>query len=125
MYRFLKTYWAAIVIAIGICYLSITTGESLPRLPMFPNADKLVHFLMYAALSAALTWGMRRSGKTVVFTALGAIAIASAYGGLLELIQPYFPPRTCDLLDFIADAAGAGFSFILTDTIWKTSCSAE
>lgn len=122
--RFFRTYWATVLIAAAILYLSITTGEGLPRLPLFPNADKLVHFLMYAALAAAATWEMRKDGKNLLFTALGAVVLASAYGGALELIQPYFPPRTCDLLDFIADAAGAGFSFIITDTVWKwTHCS--
>lgn len=107
------------LIAAAIFYLSVTTGESLPKLPAFPNADKLVHFLMYATLAAVIAWEMRKSGKALIPTALCAILIASAYGGMLELIQPYFPPRSCDLLDFIADAAGAGFGYTLTEIAWK------
>lgn len=78
---------------------------------------------MYAALACVLTCDMQRAGKALLLTAIIAVAGASAYGGLLELIQPYFPPRTCDLLDFIADAAGACFGFILTDILWKLTHS--
>ena len=126
MIRFFRTYWGTVAVMLVIAYLSLTTGESLPKLPLFPNADKLVHFLMYAALSAELAFEMRRSGKTLLPTALCAVVIAALYGGLLELIQPYFPPRSCDVLDFAADCFGACFGFILTDILWKlTHCSTK
>lgn len=108
---------------IAILYLSLTTGEGLPRLPLFPNADKLVHFVMYACLAGVMTCDMRRAGKALLLTGLAAVIGATAYGGLLELIQPYFPPRTCDLLDFIADAAGAAFGFIIADILWQLTHS--
>lgn len=119
MKRLFRTYWPTIGVGIAILYLSITTGESLPKIPLFANADKAVHFIMYATLCATISWSMRERGKTLLATAFCAILIASALGGLLELIQPYFPPRTCDVMDFIADAAGAGIGFIFTDILWQ------
>ena len=60
----------------------------------------------------------RKSGKKLLLTAFTAVVISSAYGGVLELVQPFFPPRTCDLLDFIADTAGAIVGFVITDIAW-------
>lgn len=126
MKRLLRSYWPTVAVGFAILYLSISTGESLPKIPLFDNADKVVHFLMYAGLTFTLTWAMRERGKSLISTALWAILIASAFGGLMEIIQPYFPPRTGDILDFIADAAGAGCSFIITDILWqRINCSTK
>lgn len=121
MKRFLKTYWLSILVAAAILYLSLATGRGLaklPPVPLFENADKLMHFLMYMGLSCVITFNQRMSGKALLFTAITAVAISAAYGGVLELVQPFFPPRTCDLLDFIADAAGAIVGFVITDIVW-------
>lgn len=123
MKHFARTYGPSLALAAGIAYLSLTTGSGLQKMPTFENADKLVHFLMYACLAAALTFGLRQDKKGLLLTICTAIAAASAYGGLLELIQPYFPPRSCDLMDFIADFAGATAGSILTDIAWKTTNS--
>ncbi len=74
--------------------------------------------MMYMGLSCVITFNQRMSGKALLLTAFTAIAISVAYGGVIELVQPFFPPRTCDLLDFIADSAGAIVGFVITDIIW-------
>ena len=74
--------------------------------------------MMYMGLSCVITFNQRKSGKKLLLTAFTAVVISSAYGGVLELVQPFFPPRTCDLLDFIADAAGAIVGFVITDIAW-------
>ena len=102
----------SLLVAAAILYLSLATGRGLaklPPIPLFENADKLMHFMMYMGLSCVITF---------LLTAFTAIAISVAYGGVIELVQPFFPPRTCDLLDFIADSAGAIVGFVITDIIW-------
>ena len=121
MKRFFQTYWLSLLVAAAILYLSLATGRGLaklPPIPLFENADKLMHFMMYMCLSCVITFNQRMSGKALLLTAFTAIAISVAYGGVIELVQPFFPPRTCDLLDFIADSAGAIVGFVITDIIW-------
>ena len=121
MKRFFPTYCWSLIVATAILYLSLATGRGLtklPPMPLFENADKLMHFMMYMCLSCVITFKQRMSGKALLLTAFTAIAISVAYGGVIELVQPFFPPRTCDLLDFIADSAGAIVGFVITDIIW-------
>ena len=126
MKRFLKTYWLSILVAAAILYLSLATGRGLaklPPIPLFENADKLMHFMMYLGLSCALTYNLRTSGKALLLTAFAAVVLSATYGGVLELVQPFFPPRTCDMLDFVADAAGAIVGFVITDSVWMQTHS--
>ena len=121
MKRFFFIFWMSFLVAAAILYLSLATGRGLtklPPMPLFENADKLMHFMMYMGLSCVITFNMRKSGKSLLLTAFTAVFLSAAYGGVLELLQPFFPPRTCDLLDFIADAAGAIVGFIITDIAW-------
>jgi VanZ family protein len=70
--------------------------------------DKLEHFLAYATLAIVLghavflTLGARRA-LAAALTVLGA----SAYGVLMEILQHWFPPRTPDVWDAVANAIGA------------------
>ena len=62
------------------------------------GSDKLVHFIAFAALAFPLA-RTGRLGLVVVFIG------ASAFGGLIELIQPTFN-RSADLGDWVADTVG-------------------
>ena len=67
--------------------------------PAPDGSDKLVHFIAFAALAFPLA----RTGR------LGLVAVfigASAFGGLIELIQPTFN-RSADVGDWTADTVGA------------------
>jgi len=73
-------------------------------------------------LAAALAWEIKKPVKPAM-TAYYIIVIALPifYGGVLELVQEYFfPPRTGDWFDFLADTAGVllGY-FLLKLIIWK------
>jgi VanZ family protein len=70
--------------------------EASPPAP--EGSDKLVHFIAFAALAFPLA----RTGR------LGLLPVfigASAFGGLIELIQPTFN-RSADLNDWVADTLG-------------------
>ena len=73
--------------------------EAPPPAP--EGSDKLVHFIAFAALAFPLA----RTGR------LGLLPVfvgASAFGGLIELIQPSFN-RSADINDWIADIVGVVF----------------
>ncbi|MGR8920001.1 MAG: VanZ family protein [Gammaproteobacteria bacterium] len=78
---------------------------SLGPVPAPPPAapalsDKLVHALLYGGLAL----GFRRAYPDVSFAVLaGGLAV---YGGVVEWLQGFFPPRTPSAADFIANCTG-------------------
>ena len=73
--------------------------------PPAPNgSDKIVHFIAFAALSFPLA----RTGR---FGLIPVFVAASAFGGLIELIQPSFN-RSGDINDWIADILGAAIGIV-------------
>ncbi len=85
----------AIAIIIGALTLIPMSME-----PSAPGSDKTHHFLAFAALvlpcAALYPKGLLK----------GALA-AAAYGGLIELIQPYVG-RSGEIADLVADVSGIG-----------------
>lgn len=111
----LKHYWKSILTGCVIFYLSILRMPSLQQIPKFPLQDKLVHFIMYFTLAFFLykdyTKLKLRSKLNIV---LLVIVFPSLYGGIIELLQGnFFPPRTAEWGDFLADVLGALLAFIL------------
>lgn len=69
------------------------------------GTDKLVHLVAFAALAFPLA----RTGR------VGLIPVfvgASAFGGLIEVLQPSFG-RSADMQDWIADIVGVALGMIL------------
>lgn len=108
----LKYTWAPAIIAFIIFYLScLIPVDDTPELDFFIPADKIVHFLMYFGLAgiASFNYIYIKQGKIIILKlVLFAILIPVIYGGLIELIQAeYYPERSGDWYDFLADALGA------------------
>ncbi|MCQ2334853.1 MAG: VanZ family protein [Paludibacteraceae bacterium] len=122
------TLWAAylptLLVLATITYLSLASGNGLPHYTLaFPHADKLIHVAMYCGLGLVLAAGMQwRRLSTRRILGLG-FGLPTLFGGLIELIQPYFPPRTCELGDFIADGLGAATGVLLVYLLWTRRCS--
>jgi len=77
--------------------------------PLFPHADKVLHFMVYALLAALSArsvvadkpfWSFK---KIKVF----AILFASAYGLSDEIHQAFVAERSASFADFIADCTGS------------------
>ena len=92
--------------------LIVTTGLTVAMLwpinqppPAPDGSDKVVHLIAFAALVFPLAQ-TRRFGLNSVFIA------ASAYGGIIEVIQPFFG-RSADTQDWIADIAGVVIGIVL------------
>ena len=96
LYRYADRLSVGCFLAIG--YLSLTPLQALPEIP---GDDKLQHLIAYAVLAFFATLS-RQTSKTVAAVLLAVIA----YGGLIELIQPYVN-RYGEFNDFLAGAVGA------------------
>jgi VanZ family protein len=71
--------------------------EAAPPAP--EGRDKLVHFMAFATLAFPLA----RTGR---FGVIPVFIGASAFGAIIELIQPTFH-RSAELSDWVADTLGA------------------
>ena len=67
-------------------------------LPGPDASDKLIHIIAFAGLAFPLA----RTGR---FGLIPVFIGASLYGGIIELVQPYFW-RSADILDWISDLLG-------------------
>ena len=69
------------------------------------GSDKIVYLIAFAALAFPLA----RTGR---FGLIPVFVGASAFGGLIELIQPSFG-RSADMQDWIADIVGVALGIML------------
>lgn len=111
MTRVLKAWGPAALWAAVLFGLSEIPG--LSRGASLPLDDKVVHFLLYGVLGAALAWGRSWSQSAVPHGIL--LAAGWAYGALDEWHQSFVPGRTPDTADFLVDVAGvaAGYAVLL------------
>ncbi len=73
----------------------------MPPNPLF--SDKVEHAASYVVLGACAFLVLKRRSAAGFLLVLGA---CSAYGGVIEVVQPLVG-RTRDILDFAADVAGS------------------
>ena len=99
------------LIALLIFYLTcIVNVDSIPVPEKMFQYDKLVHFGMFFALSAAvfIDYYLKHGGKPNGYRwLLFGLVIPVIYGGLIEIAQENFFSRSGDWYDFIADAMGS------------------
>lgn len=114
MYKRIGYILVPTIISLIIFFLCcLIPVDDVPDLDFyFPiQKDKVVHFLMYFGLSGATAvnyiWG-KRGNVNVVLLIIGAFALPILYGGVIEILQyKYFPPRSGDWWDFLADVLGS------------------
>ena len=72
----------------------------------FPEADKVVHVLVYAPLGFLMVYALSRSTSSANLIFFGAF-LAFLYGLTDEIHQAFVPGRDASALDVMADGAGA------------------
>ncbi len=104
--------WAPVLGYMALIFVASSISHP-PEFPgSVPGADKYVHVLMYAGLTALFVraraggW-MRPVSMTV---AASAVLFSTAYGLTDEIHQHFVPPRQMDALDLVADAGGAALA---------------
>lgn len=102
--RFNHRYWILLTAIVLVAVTALSLWP-LDKLPPVPGSDKTHHFMAYTALMlpAAL-----RQPRYVWVLAL----VFVAYGGLIELLQPY-ANRYGEWLDFAANSGGVGIGALL------------
>src|SRR5436305_15149485 len=90
------SYWAV---------LFVLTPLPPNRVPDTGISDKVEHLLAYGLLGALIFLSLQFRRPAHGAVAWQVIAIGLAYGAIDEWSQPPFG-RTCDLKDWLADAAG-------------------
>ena len=91
-----KGLYLTLVIAFIILFLSLQPpGEEDPKLFV---SDKVLHLFAYCLL--VLPISLER-----IFSRFSVFNFALAYGGSVELIQPFWG-READIMDFFANAGG-------------------
>jgi len=98
----------ALLLLLCLYWALILTLTHIPKPPPVGPyiGDKTEHFLAYGALGGLLfltLWVWRPSMRRLPMVVLG---ICLAYGAVDEWTQPIFG-RTCDLKDWLADAAAS------------------
>jgi VanZ family protein len=98
--------WLALLYGVAIFILG-----SLPSAPPVARevSDKVQHCIGFGLLAWLWCRALHRLGPgwRLRWIALGGFAVSVALGGALELWQSLLSYRSCDVLDWAADAVGA------------------
>lgn len=120
----LFNYWKSILIGSIILFLSFAAPSTFSEIPPFEFTypDKIVHIIMYVALTMALLIDYKMNNilnsKKLNFV-LFCILFPIVYGGIIEIVQSaFFPPRTGDWFDWIADIIGVIMALIMMNA-WE------
>jgi VanZ family protein len=122
MKNMFKYHGLAFLWALFILIMCAAKFGSISGSPMFfPGFDKLVHCGLFFVLVVFGFYGFSRQQISAAMpykAVLFIIALAIAYGGIIELLQLYiFTWRSGEWDDLFADAVGAsmgGFGILLT-----------
>lgn len=110
--KVIPPYLPTLLILGTICYISLNANP-LPddtRWLLFKGADKLIHFIMYIALTGTFCFDYYRrdSHRHALPTLIWALLAAILIGGILEIMQWQMAlGREGDYIDFIANTLGA------------------
>lgn len=109
----------------AICFAAIVYLTLVPHplpdndLVLIPGMDKIVHAVMFFGLALCLAVDFRRRGLSRLNRFVAPL-LSAAVGGGIELIQIAMGlGRSGDLLDFIADTAGAFFSVLVVPMVFR------
>lgn len=94
--------WAAAVLTLGTLQLNAP--------PMTEGWDKAAHFVMYGVGGAIAAWTGRAEGGRAGLVALFIVLVT---GVADEMHQSTLATRQGDIMDWIADAVGAGFFYLV------------
>ena len=115
---FLKWLPALLIFMISF-YLS--SQPIIQKMPSFPFADKIVHFICFGGLAFWVAFGCNISGFRLKEIILPSF-IVSFYGIIDEIHQSFTPGRSSTVSDWIADTLGAilgSFAFFLLIKVLK------
>ena len=110
--RYWRHFVPSALVWAGITWLSLVKDVPIP-VGEIPLADKWGHMLAYLVFALCIAGDSYRAQLPTRAIYLWAVLLPVIYGGLIELIQPYFPPRRGEWLDWAADCIGVAIAIVL------------
>jgi len=111
--------WALVVV---MALLVVYTSVSAPGDGSLPVSDKLMHFLAYTGLTTSMllaaVWAPVRGEGRFPASPLLIVIIACLFGFGIEVVQGPLPERDAELLDALANTAGA-ITALLIWSVWR------
>jgi VanZ family protein len=109
---FEKHKYPLVYIPLIVYWLILLAATSFPseKVPTLGVGDKFKHFAAYFILAFLLNLALLVQNKYKTLkekAAPAALFISIIYGILDELHQIFIPGRSCEFLDWVADASGA------------------
>ena len=101
----LALLWGPVLLVMALIFYLSSLPD--PGGPPGGISDKTAHFLIYGALGASMMRALAGGRAAAMPAILAAIVLTTLYGVSDEIHQYFVPPRTPDILDVAADAAGA------------------
>jgi VanZ family protein len=115
----------AILYVLAIFYAgSVAQGPNFDV--RFAAQDKLLHFVAFFGMQLTMFRAVRwkRAEIGTARPALLAFLVSSGMGALLELWQATLPHRSPELLDWLADTAGAGAAALVLRAVYGRTAPA-
>lgn len=115
-------YYLATALYCAIIFWLSSRPVGIPSIYLFSGWDKVAHAVVYGGLATIVSVGLRRSGRPArpVFDFLVPVLFATLYGASDELHQYFVPSRSCDVMDWLTDGAGALLAQIVLFTcLWR------
>lgn len=91
--------------AVAVTVLSLLPQRDLPKVAV---SDKVEHVVAYFALAILGSFGLRERRSLLLL-----FVLLCAMGGIIELLQAFSPGRSPDVVDAIADGAGAAAGVLI------------
>ena len=101
-----SVYLPSAIVMAGITWLSLVKEVPAPLMGDIPLADKWGHMLAYLAFALCLAVDSYRVRVSPRVLYMVSLVLPVAYGGFMEWMQLLCPPRSCELLDWVADCIG-------------------
>lgn len=102
-YYFYSVLWGLLISY--LCFVRKVPFQD--KIPEIFGIDKLVHLSLYAIWYVIMCFEASDSQKISTVKNVIIICTLALFGGMVEILQQnYFPPRTGDWFDFLADVVG-------------------
>jgi len=106
--------WALLLLMAVICWLAFTPKP--PTLGPLDYSDKLQHLLAFVTLALVASQAARPAKLNTFWVFLFLLL----YGGFIEVVQTWLPPRHGDWIDLFADAMGIGVGLCMVAALrWR------
>lgn len=119
-------FWIPVFIWVSIMLLvSSLPSKELPQAEV-PYLDKIAHFMEFAVLGFLAIRAVLKTSPNINLAKaiILSIIIISLYAAFDEWHQSFVPGRMCDILDFLADAAGSAAGVIVY-SLWRKNADSK